>query len=107
MTPLKERAALPANTPRAEGDLLVTLQNHEIVAMIDNLLNQHGIPAGERGRYVRENRATVPFLRALTPLVDRYLALVDPPRTCQVEHRHWEGWMICGNPLPCRTHGGG
>jgi hypothetical protein len=29
------------------------------------------------------------------------------PRKCQVEHDHWEGKMICGNPLPCRTHGGG
>ena len=27
--------------------------------------------------------------------------------TCQVEHDHWEGKMVCGNPLPCRTHGGG
>jgi len=35
-----------------------------------------------------------------------HLAIIDPPGTCQVEHDHWEGKMICGNPLPCRTHGG-
>jgi len=33
-------------------------------------------------------------------------ATVDPPRTCQVEHDHWEGPMICGNELPCARHGG-
>lgn len=27
-------------------------------------------------------------------------------RTCQVEHSHWEGPMICGNSLPCPRHGG-
>lgn len=26
--------------------------------------------------------------------------------TCQVEHSHWEGPMICGNRLPCAKHGG-
>jgi hypothetical protein len=24
---------------------------------------------------------------------------------CMVEHDHWEGPMICGNYLPCLTHG--
>src|SRR5678816_966379 len=32
--------------------------------------------------------------------------LASDDRVCQVEHAHWEGPMICGNPLPCRTHGG-
>ncbi|HSX22371.1 MAG TPA: hypothetical protein VLE97_06300 [Gaiellaceae bacterium] len=85
----------------------MTLSDNEVLQMIGTLLDQHGVPASSRGQYVRENRSSVGFLRALTPLVDRFLAIVDPPRTCQVEHDHWEGKMICGNPLPCRTHGGG
>lgn len=31
---------------------------------------------------------------------------VAAPTVCQVEHSHWEGPMICGNPLPCPRHGG-
>ena len=27
----------------------------------------------------------------------------EQPR-CQVLHDHWEGPMICGNPLPCPRH---
>lgn len=84
----------------------MTLSDHEVRAMIDELLDNHGIPAPDRERYVREHRGDVAFLRALAPVVDRYLAIVDPPRTCQITHDHWEGPMICGNPLPCRTHGG-
>lgn len=85
----------------------MTLSDPEVRSMVDALLDSHGVPASDRARYVRGNREYVAFLRILAPLVDRYLAIVDPPRTCQVEHDHWEGKMICGNPLPCRTHGGG
>lgn len=28
------------------------------------------------------------------------------PAMCQVEHDNWDGPMICGNEMPCRTHGG-
>lgn len=30
----------------------------------------------------------------------------ESPRRCLVEHAHWDGPMICGNPLPCPHHGG-
>jgi hypothetical protein len=84
----------------------MTLTDREVLNMIDTLLDNNGVPSRDHGRYVREHRKSVAFLKALTPLVDRYLAIIDPPRLCQIEHDHWEGKMICGNPLPCRTHGG-
>jgi hypothetical protein len=84
----------------------MTLSDPQVIAIVNELLAREGVHGADRMRYVRE-RKSVASLPALAPLVDRYLAIVDPPRTCQVEHGHWEGKMICGNPLPCRTHGGG
>lgn len=84
----------------------MTLTDQEVLGMINELLDNQGVPTHGRGRYVREHRESIMALRVLTPLVDCYLAIVDPPRMCQVEHDHWEGKMICGNTLPCPRHGG-
>ena len=84
----------------------MTLTDQEVLGMINELLDSKGVPTHNRGRYVREHRDSITFLRVLTPLIDRYLVIVDPPRACQVEHDHWEGKMICGNTLPCSRHGG-
>ena len=85
----------------------MTLSDQEVLAMINELLDGQGVATQGRSHYLRERRESVASLRALAPIVDRYLTIVDPPRLCQVEHDHWEGKMICGNQLPCRTHGGG
>ena len=84
----------------------MTLTDQEVLNMLDTLLDNNGVPSRDRGCYVREHRNSVTFLKGLTPIIDRYLMIIDPPRLCQIEHDHWEGKMICGNPLPCRTHGG-
>jgi hypothetical protein len=84
----------------------MTLTDSDVRTIIHELLDSKSVPTHDRTRYVRENRNSVAFLRALPALVDRYLKIVDPPRTCQVEHDHWEGPMICGNTLPCSRHGG-
>lgn len=83
----------------------MTLTDQQVIDIVNALLDHAGVHDSDRVRYVRE-RKSVTSLRALAPLVDRYLAVVDPPRTCQVEHPHWEGPMICGNTLPCPRHGG-
>lgn len=88
----------------------MTLNDRQVIDIVDTLCDQAKIAPERRVQKLREHQArTVPdsaLTRALAPLVDRYLAIVDPPRLCQIEHDHWEGKMICGNPLPCRTHGG-
>ena len=84
----------------------MTLTDQEVLKMVNGLLDAQGAPTNDRPRYLRDHKHDSATLRALTPIINRYLAIVDPPRTCQAEHDHWEGKMICGNQLPCRTHGG-
>lgn len=83
----------------------MTLSDQEVIDILHALLDRDGVHGSDRLRYVRE-RKSVASIRKLAPLVERYLAVVDPPRTCQVEHDHWEGPMICGHTLPCPRHGG-
>lgn len=83
----------------------MTLNDQQVRDIIDELCAAANIRREWRVLRLREHTAGPASLPALTPLVDRYLAIVDPPRLCQVEHDHWEGKMICGNVLPCSTHG--
>lgn len=82
----------------------MTLTDQEVIDLVNGVLARENVPPADRVRRLRESGSSLPGLK---PVIDRYLAIIDPPRTCQVEHDHWEGKMICGNPLPCRTHGGG
>ena len=84
----------------------MTLNDQQVLDIVNATLDKAHVGASDRVRHLRANRASDATLRALGPVVDRYLEIKDPPRTCQVEHDHWEGPMICGNPMPCRTHGG-
>ena len=84
----------------------MNLTDQQVLDIVDTLLVHDSVPPGDRVRRVRQRSSGIAGLRALGPLFDRYLAIVDPPRTCQVEHDHWEGKLICGNPLPCARHGG-
>ena len=84
----------------------MTLSDQQVLDIIDALCEREHIRREWRVFKLRERSAGPASLTALTPIVERYLALVDAPRTCQVEHDHWEGPMICGNTLPCRTQGG-
>ena len=87
----------------------MTLTDQQVIDLVNEILTRERIPPADRvrrlraGDFLRESSASLPGLK---PVIDRYLAIMDPPRTCQVEHDHWEGKMICGKPLPCRTHGG-
>ena len=83
----------------------MTLNDQQVRDIIDELCAQANIRREFRVLKLRERSAGPASIPALAPIVDRYLAIVDPPRTCMVEHGHWEGPMICGNPLPCSTHG--
>jgi len=82
----------------------MTLTDQQVIDIINDLLDRDG---QDRGTHVQQliARRGIAALRSLGPLVDRYLAIMNPPQLCQIEHDHWEGKMICGNPLPCRTHG--
>jgi hypothetical protein len=84
----------------------MTLTDQQVRDIIDELCTQANIRREWRVLKLRERSAGPASLSSLAPIVERYLAIVDPPQTCQVEHDHWEGKMICGNTLPCRTHGG-
>ena len=84
----------------------MTLTDQQVIDIVEALCAQANIRREWCVLKLREHNAGPASLRALTLIVDRYLAIVDPPRLCQVEHDHWEGKMICGNQLPCRTHGG-
>lgn len=81
------------------------LTDQQVIDMVETQLDRAGV-SGDRVRYLRDNRRS-DALRAFEPLIARYLEIKDPPAACQVTHDHWEGPMICGSPLPCRTHGGG
>jgi hypothetical protein len=83
----------------------MNLSDQQVVDIVLALLRHEGIY--DVGNRLREGRAGAASLPAMKPILDRYWAIVEPPRLCRVEHAHWEGAMICGNPLPCRTHGGG
>lgn len=52
------------------------------------------------------DQQVIDIVNALLDHAGVHASVVDPPRTCQVEHPHWEGPMICGNTLPCPRHGG-
>jgi hypothetical protein len=84
----------------------MTLTDQQVRDIVDELCAQANIRREWRVLKLRERSAGPASLPALAPIVERYLAIVDPAPLCQVEHDHWEGKMICGNPLPCRTHGG-
>jgi len=84
----------------------MTITDQEVLDIIDALCEQAHIRREWRALRLRERSAGPASLPSLAKLVDRYLTIVDPPRTCQIEHDHWEGKKICGNTLPCRTHGG-
>lgn len=85
----------------------MTLSDQQVRDIIEALCAQVNIRREWIPLKLRARAAGAASLPALAALADRYLAIVDPPRLCQVEHDHWEGKMICGNTLPCRTHGGG
>ncbi len=85
----------------------MTLSDQQVRDIIEALCAQANIRREWIPLKLRERAAGAASLPALAPLAERYLVIADPPRLCQVEHDHWEGKMICGNPLPCRTHGGG
>ena len=84
----------------------MTLSDQQVRDIIDELCTQANIRREWRVLKLRERSAGAASLPALAPLVERYLTLVDAPRSCQVEHDHWEGKMICGSTLPCPQHGG-
>ena len=84
----------------------MTLSDQQVRDIINALLDHEQVNINMRVQMLRDRRG-IASLRALGPIVDRYLAIVDPPRTCTVTHDHWEGPMNCGNPLPCPRHGGG
>lgn len=83
---------------------MMTFNDAQILDAVNSYLNQARVSPGERVRWLRTHHHT-PALRGMQPLVDRYLQITDPPRSCQVTHDHWEGPMICGNMLPCPRHG--
>jgi hypothetical protein len=85
----------------------MTLTDTQVLDIINGLLDKEGIRPDERHQRLRVGRGGPASLPALAPLVARYLTITSGPRTCMVEHDHWEGKMICGNALPCPRHGGG
>lgn len=84
----------------------MTLTDHDVIDIVEVLLRRDSVRPSAYLQQLRDHSAGAASLPALKPIVDRYLAIKDPPRTCQVEHAHWEGNMICGNTLPCTRHGG-
>lgn len=46
-----------------------------------------------------------PKYKGPTKHVHEYYDWDNRTPTCQVLHDHWEGPVVCGNPLPCKTHG--
>ncbi len=84
----------------------MTITDQQVFAIIEALLTYEHVRPEERVRHLRRRCEGTTSLHALKPLVDRYLAFMDPPQTCQIEHDHWEGKMICGHALPCPRHGG-
>jgi hypothetical protein len=84
----------------------MNLHDQQVIELIHGLLDYARVPPAERISQLRARRS-IAALNALGPIIDRYLAIKESPRLCQVTHAHWEGPMICGNPLPCPRHGGG
>lgn len=85
----------------------MTLTDKQVLDIVNTSLDREGVNPNRAARveYLRAH-GHMPALRALGPLVDRYLEIENPPQLCQVTHDHWEGPMICGNPMPCPRHGG-
>lgn len=69
----------------------MTLNDQQILDIVNEMLAREHVRPEDRVRRLRESAASRP---ALQPVIDRYLAIMDPPRTCQVEHDHWEGPMM-------------
>lgn len=84
----------------------MTINDQQVLDIINALLAKEGVRSHDRVSHLHSHRTSSAELRALGPLVERYLEIMDPPATCQALHDHWEGPMICGNRLPCPTHGG-
>ena len=84
----------------------MTLTDHDIIDIVEALLRRDSVRPSTYLQQLRDRSAGAASLDALKPVVARYLAIKDAPRTCQIEHDHWEGKMICGNSLPCTRHGG-
>ena len=85
----------------------MTLTDKQVLDIVSTSLDREGVSLDRASRvaYLRMHRH-MSWVRALGPLVDRYLEIESPPQICQVTHDHWEGPMICGNPVPCPRHGG-
>lgn len=83
----------------------MTLTDQQVLDIVNAALDREGVDQRSRVGYLLMHRDASP-VRALGPLVERYLEIEDPPRLCQVTHDHWEGPMICGNRMPCPRHGG-
>lgn len=83
----------------------MTLTDAQVLDIIDGLLDKENIHAVERYQYLRTGRGGAASLPALAPVVKHYLTIRSTQGSCQVEHAHWEGPMICGNALPCPRHG--
>lgn len=64
----------------------MTLTDHQVRAIIDELCTQANIRREWRAPKLRERSTGPASLPALAPLVKRYLAIVDPPQTSLVEH---------------------
>ena len=82
-----------------------TLTDQQVIDIIAALLDHEGFRPADAVQNLRTRRGWVASQPALRPLIEHYLTLTDSPRTCQIEHDHWEGRMICGQPLPCPRHG--
>ena len=85
----------------------MTLTDQQVLDAVNGLLDREHVPPSDRTRWLHAHRHNTSSLQGMLPLIDRYLKIMNPPRTCQVTHDHWEGPMICGNTLPCPRHGGG
>jgi hypothetical protein len=66
----------------------MTLTDQQVIDLVNEVLTRERIQPADRIRRLRESASSLPGLK---PVIDRYLAIMDPPRTCQVEHDHWEG----------------
>lgn len=80
------------------------LTDQQILNIVNDLLDREHVSPSDRVRWLHAHSHNS-TLRAMQPLIEGYLKIMDPPRMCQIEHNHWEGKMICGNSLPCPRHG--
>jgi len=65
-------------------------------------LDERAVAAAELGVHVSQvhvSRGEVSLSRRAKAMFEQHI--------CMAEFNHIEGPVICGNPLPCSTHGGG